>query len=133
MMIEDNSSDVFLLRRALRAMRGEDFELEIAADGEQAMQLLHGGNGDRALRPCVILLDLHLPKQDGLEILRAIRKNADLRHIQVVVSTNAASPAELEELRQMRIVCRMKPKDLAEVQQLAADLIAACNGSRIAA
>ncbi len=131
-MIEDNTSDVFLLRRALNAVQ-KDFELEIAEDGEQALQWIHDGKSETEAHPCVILLDLHLPKHDGLEILHAIRQDPNLKHVHVMVTTNAASPRELEELCRMGIECRQKPRDLDGVQRLAKDLIAICNGSEITA
>jgi CheY-like chemotaxis protein len=133
LIIEDNSSDIFLLRRALIAMGGENFDLEIAVDGERALQMIDGGNGHEDMRPCVILLDLHLPKHDGLEILRAIRRSAVMSEIQVIVTTNAASPKEADKLREMGVECRMKPKNLSEFEQLAADLIAICSGSTVTA
>ena len=80
LVIEDNSSDVFLLRRALIA-QGEDFELEVAADGERALHVIRNRNGEQETHPCAILLDLHLPKHDGLEILRAIRQSTDRKSV----------------------------------------------------
>jgi chemotaxis family two-component system response regulator Rcp1 len=133
LIIEDNSSDVFLLRRALIAMRGENFDLEIAGDGERALQMIDGRNGHREVRPCVILLDLHLPKHDGLEVLRAIRQNPVMSEIRVVVTTNGASPKEVAELRGMGVACRLKPANLREFEQLATDLIAICTGTEVTA
>jgi len=133
LIIEDNSSDVFLLRRALIAMGGENFDLEITGDGERALQMIDGWNGRQEMHPCVILLDLHLPKHDGLEILRAIRQNPVMSEIRVVMTTNGASPKEVEELRGMGVEYRLKPANLREFEQLATDLIAICNGSEVTA
>jgi CheY-like chemotaxis protein len=133
LVIEDNSSDIFLLRRALIATHGEDFDLEIEGDGERALQMIDARYGHPDSHPCVILLDLHLPKHDGLEILRAIRQNPVLSETRVVVTTNAASPIEAAELRAMGIGYRTKPANLAEFGQLAADLIAICKGSEVTA
>jgi len=132
MVIEDNSSDVFLLRRALFAREGENFDLEIVGDGERALQLIHARDDRKELHPSVILLDLHLPKHDGLEILLALRENPALRHIQVVVTTNGASPQEEAELQKMGASYRLKPKDLGEFEKLAADLAAICSGTGVA-
>ena len=129
MVIEDNASDVFLLRRALIAMPGADFDLEVATDGERALQLIDNRDGHREIYPGVILLDLHLPRHDGLEILGAIRKNPGFANTPVLVTTNAVSPNEADELRKMGVDFRMKPRDLAEVGKLAADLVTICNGS----
>ena len=128
LVIEDNPSDIFLLRRALIAADGENFNLEIAPDGERALQLIQSPNGDR---PCVIVLDLHLPKHDGLEILKALRQSPTLSHTHVLVTTNGASPQEQVELRNMGVDYRMKPKDLAEFDKLAKDLMMICNGAAV--
>jgi CheY-like chemotaxis protein len=126
MVIEDNPSEIFLLRRALMAVHGENFDLEIAADGERALHYIRGRDGHKELHPCVILVDLHLPKHDGLEILRAIRQNPVLTRTQVVVTTNAATPKEVQELQRLGINYRLKPGSLAEFTRLAADLVALC-------
>jgi len=73
-----------------------------------------------------------MPKHDGVEILRAIRRNPILGEIQVVVTTNAASPKEVNELREMGVEFRIKPANLTEFERLAADLIAICSGSAVA-
>jgi CheY-like chemotaxis protein len=127
LVIEDNSSDVFLLRRALIAAQGDDLELEIAADGERALQLIRSRVSHHEEQPCVILLDLHLPKHDGFEVLTAIRQNPVLAEVHVMVTTNLASPKEADELRRMGVEYRLKPRDLAEFVKLAADLIEICH------
>jgi CheY-like chemotaxis protein len=133
LIIEDNSSDVFLLRRALMATGGGGFNLEVAGDGERALQMIDGRDGHQEGPPCVILLDLHLPKHDGLEVLRAIRRNPVMSESRVVVTTNGASPQEVDELRGMGVECRLKPANLREFEELATDLIAICNGSEVTA
>jgi len=130
MVIEDNSSEIFLLRRALIAMKGEDFELEIASDGEAALQFIHRRDREQKSHPCVIVLDLHLPKHDGFEILREIRCTPVLADVPVLVTTNGVSPREAEELRKMGAGYRLKPRDLAEFATLAADLVTICNGHK---
>jgi CheY-like chemotaxis protein len=128
-VVEDNSSDVYILRRALQK-RGEEFDLQVAADGEQALQFVHDQRRNRQdTEPCVILLDLHLPKHNGLEILRAIREEPILSHIHVVVVATLASPQEEAELRSMGADYRLKPTGLSDYADLAADLIAICKGT----
>src|SRR6266568_3101411 len=100
-IVEDDASDVYILRRAL-AEQGEEFELEVAGDGEQALRCVSRLRRSREdSQPAVILLDLHLPKYDGLEVLRAIRQEPVLHGNHVVVMTGSASPQELAELREM--------------------------------
>ena len=86
--------------------------------------MIQSPNGNR---PCVILLDLHIPKHDGLEVLRALRQSRELSHIHVLVTTNSASPQEQAELRKMGVDYRLKPKDLGEFDKLARDLVTFCS------
>ena len=132
MVIEDSSSDIFLLRRALISMQGKNFDLQVAEDGARALELIHKQDGQKELHPCVILLDLHIPKHDGFEILGALRKHPAMGQIQVVVTTNGASPQEKDELHKMGFDCRPKPRNLQEFDTLAADLMAICDGTEMA-
>ena len=135
LVIEDNPSEVFLLRRALKdTTHGADFELENLADGEDALEFIRNHwKNCLDFQPCMILLDLHLPKHDGVEILRAIRQDPALNVIPTVVMTNSASPKEAEQLRALGVVYRLKPSDLAGFAKLAADLIEICKSSEVIA
>src|ERR1700722_9953082 len=133
LVIEDNPADVFILIRMLKLQEAE-FEVELVGDGERALQYVHSRRkNSHDLTPCVILLDLHLPKHDGLEVLRAIRQDPDLGHIQVVATTSVISPAQEAELRRLGAHYRLKPTNLSQVRELACDLIAICKGWQIAA
>jgi CheY-like chemotaxis protein len=127
LIVEDDTSDVFLLRRALEAQSG-GIQIEVAVDGEQALNFIRAASNYRRARPDVILLDLHLPKYDGLEVLRAIREEPGFHVDRVVVVTSGASPLEVEELHRMGAECRLKPRGLSEFEDLAADLITICRG-----
>lgn len=133
MVIEDNSGDVFLLRRVLEIQR-EDFELSVLRDGEEALKFIRQEKErPHEVKPCVILLDLHLPKHDGLEILNALRNCPALGHVHVVVVSSLANPQEEACLRRMGAHNRLKPGNLTEYTQLALDLIAICKGLPMAA
>lgn len=133
MVIEDNSADVFILQRMLE-MEVVEFELEIAADGERALQFIERQRQILHERqPCVILLDLHLPKHSGLEVLAALRKSPVLAHVHVIVTTGLASPQEEADLKKLGAYYRLKPNNLAQYRALAAELVAICKGLPIAA
>jgi CheY-like chemotaxis protein len=125
LIVEDDRSDLFLLRRALEAKCG-GIQIDVATDGEKALEFIHGEKKYQCAQPDLILLDLHLPKYDGLEVLRAIRENPGFRDRRVVVVTNGASPQEVAEIQNMRAECRLKPRGLPEFDHLAAELIAIC-------
>jgi CheY-like chemotaxis protein len=130
LVVEDDASDVYFLRRALENLE-EDFVLEILADGERALQFIQNQRkGEK--HPCVIVLDLHLPRHDGLEVLRALREEPVLSHIHVVVTTTIASPPEEAELRRMGADYWQKPRHLSEFEELATRLIEICKDLQVA-
>jgi chemotaxis family two-component system response regulator Rcp1 len=133
LVVEDNPSDVFFLRRSLKKYVDE-VELEIAPDGERALEFIRDLRANpRQLQPCVILLDLHLPKFSGLEVLRRLREEPVLRNVEVVVTTNLASPEEEKQLQALQAHSRLKPTNLAQYEELALELIAICRGFQVPA
>src|SRR5579859_603995 len=125
LIVDDNESDVFLLRNALDE-RGEDYDLIVMEDGEQAIHFVNQIKRTLTTEPCVILLDLHLPKRDGLEVLRAIRNEPAVSHVHVVLVTSTASPKEAADVRAAGAELRVKPSKISEFGRLAADLIEIC-------
>ena len=97
LMVEDDSKDVELTLTAL-----EDYslanEVVVARDGEEALDYLYcrGKFSTRSNdNPAVILLDLKLPKVDGLEVLKQIKSDENLRFIPVVVLTSSKEEKDL--------------------------------------
>jgi CheY-like chemotaxis protein len=131
LVIEDNLADVVLIRYALDE-QGEAYSLEVLPDGEAALGFVAEHRaGRRKHEPCVILLDLHLPKYNGIEVLTAIREEPVLTHIHVVVLTTGASPMDRARLTELGGVCRDKPSHLDEIRALAIDIMALCKGSKL--
>jgi len=84
MVVEDSPADVLLLRHALD-QHGEPYELAVLRDGAEALQFVAAQwQSPQESAPCVIVLDLHLPKHDGLSVLAALRREPGLSHIRVV-------------------------------------------------
>ena len=99
LLIEDNPSDVELTKRALHKAHVAN-ELVVAEDGQQALARLlgddaPGGGSPLAELPAVVLLDLKLPKLDGLEVLRRIRGHERTRRLPVVVLTSSAEEQDV--------------------------------------
>jgi len=89
LMVEDNTDDEKLMLMSLRKS-GVANDVVVARDGQAALDLLHGSEPSaEVLRPMVVLLDLHLPKIDGLEVLRRIRGDDRTRHLPVVVLSSS--------------------------------------------
>jgi CheY-like chemotaxis protein len=92
LLVEDNPSDVKLTKRALEQNQITN-ELIVAEDGQEALDYLFatGRYADRNVRdlPAVVLLDLKLPKIEGLEVLQRIRANELTRLMPVVILTSS--------------------------------------------
>jgi two-component system response regulator len=90
LLVEDNPDDEALTRRAL-AKNNIQNEVIVARDGAEALDVLFGTgpHAGRATAPELILLDLKLPKIDGLEVLRRIRANEGTRLLPVVILTSS--------------------------------------------
>lgn len=92
LLVEDNPDDEALTLRALRKHNLAN-EIVVARDGQEALDYLFGegeySGRDTRLQPQVILLDLKLPKVDGLQVLERLRAGPRTRHIPVVVLTSS--------------------------------------------
>lgn len=94
MLVEDSPDDLELTIRALKQNNLRN-EIVIARDGVEALDLLF--NRDPAPLPAVVLLDLKLPRIDGMEVLRRIRSNERTRLLPVVMLTSSREERDLVE------------------------------------
>ena len=91
LLVEDNADDEALTVRALRKL-DPTCVVDVARDGQQAVDYL---NADDAARPDLILLDLKLPKLNGIEVLRVARANVTMRTVPTVMLTSSDEPSDL--------------------------------------
>ena len=90
LLIEDDSVDVMNVQRAFKKNNITN-PLHIAFNGVEALNMLRGANGKPKLNPMprIILLDINMPKMNGLEFLRELRNDPELRSISVFVMTTS--------------------------------------------
>jgi two-component system, response regulator len=99
LLVEDTDEDAELALRALKKNRLANLVHRVS-DGEEALEFLFGTGryADRGVaRPRVVLLDLKLPKVNGMEVLQAIRANPLTKVTPVVVLTSSAEDRDLDE------------------------------------
>src|SRR5579872_3700801 len=126
-VVDDSPADVLLLRHALN-QHDEAYELEVLKDGAEALAFIAAQKEfSQEPAPCVIVLDLHLPKHDGLAVLAALKKEPALSHIRIVALSSFASPRDEAQVHSLgvRMYCE-KPGDLDSWIALARDILKIC-------
>jgi CheY-like chemotaxis protein len=100
LLVEDNPDDELLAIRALEKNNIMN-EVVVARDGAEALDYLFGAGAhagrDMSVMPQIILLDLKLPKIDGLEVLRRLRNDERTKLLPVVVLTSSKEERDLTE------------------------------------
>ena len=97
LLVEDNPHDAELALRALRQGKVAN-HITVARDGAEALELLFGDSTQAVpAAPRVVLLDLKLPKIDGLEVLKKIKSDARTKIIPVVVLTSSREQNDIVE------------------------------------
>ena len=118
LLVEDNPSDVDLTKRAL-AKNNVANELVVVRDGQEALDFLFGTGShagrDTSAQPVIILLDLRLPKVDGLTVLKTLKSDARTRRIPVVVLTTSKEDQDMIQAYDLGVNSYIrKPVDFAE-------------------
>jgi CheY-like chemotaxis protein len=122
LLVEDADADVVLVREALERC-GLAFDLNVLDDGERAAQLVEtvdaNGGGAATSLPHLVLLDLNLPKQSGVQVLECIRKSTVWHDIPVVVLTSSDSPRDKSQVSSLGATEYFrKPSKLNEFMKL---------------
>ena len=122
LLVEDDADDAYFVSRAVRAA-GLDVPLEVANDGQAAIDYLAAAverreRGDGA-QPCLILLDLNLPRKSGLEVLKWIRSAANWKTMIVIVLTSSTSEADMNAAYSLGANSYLvKPSDATKLTEL---------------
>lgn len=91
LLIEDDELDVISVQRSLDKL-AIAYELHTAYNGLEALALLHGKAGRPPMKPLpnLILLDINMPKMNGIEFLKILRTDDNLKHIKVFIMTTSS-------------------------------------------
>lgn len=122
LLVEDNPDDE---RLTLRALKKNNFlnDIVIARDGEEALDYLLGTGSyagrDMKIMPSLILLDIKLPKIDGLEVLNQIRSNPLTKGLAVVILTSSKEEQDLQTSYNLNVNSYIrKPVDFSHFVQV---------------
>ena len=108
LLVEDDKVDAMTVKRSLREIHVTN-DVVVAGNGEDALQFLRQPNAEL---PCIILLDLNMPKMNGLELLQIIKKDHSLKKIPVVVLTTSKNDQDKFESFDLGVAGYMiKPVD----------------------
>jgi len=115
LMVEDSPADTLLITEAFKD-NGIPCNLNIVGDGEQALDYLNReGKYINAAIPDIILLDLNLPRMDGLTFLRRVKSENLFKSIPVIVLTSSRSDLDIRDVWAMNASCYIiKPSNLDE-------------------
>ena len=119
LLVEDNEGDIILTLEALKEARIGNM-IDVVRDGDEALRFL-GKEGDfqNQETPDLILLDINLPKVDGIEVLTIIKKDEHLRIIPVVMLTTSDSEKDVMESYQCHANCYItKPVKIDQLLSL---------------
>jgi two-component system response regulator len=124
LLVEDSRDDVELTLRAFKTNNITN-EIVVANDGVQALEFLYGKDGTTLTDPLpsIVLLDLNLPRVNGLEVLQRIRAHEKTRTLPVVILTSSTEERDLVEGYKLGANSYVrKPVDFAEFTQAARQL-----------
>ncbi len=106
LLVEDDSNDVLLIRRAFKKVRPE-LRIDIVSDGEEAISYLDRqppyDDRTRYPAPSLMLLDLKLPRRNGLEVLEWVRRHATLKYMLVVVLTSSQENPDINRAYELGV------------------------------
>ena len=98
LLVEDNADDAELTVLAFR--KGNVHDVQVVRDGAEAIEFLLGPGTANTSQPAVVLLDLKLPKIDGLDVLKRLRSDERTRYLPVVILTSSTEGVDLSRAYQ---------------------------------
>jgi len=119
LLVEDNIADIYMYRKALLGAE-LNFQLTVIEDGGTAIAFVRReGEYAGSPLPDLVVLDLSLPKNDGVQVLEAMRATTRFANVPVVMTSSSPSPpARLEEEHLQVVRYIMKPPDLEDFLQI---------------
>jgi CheY-like chemotaxis protein len=127
LLVEDDLNDIFLVKRAFK-MANLANPLQVVTDGVEAVQYMigEGRYADREAHPLphLIVMDLKMPRKNGLEVLEWLKKDGQLKRIPVVIVSSSDQPGDINRAYELGANAYMvKPVDFQSVENLFQSII----------
>lgn len=122
---DDDADDLSMLREAIGSI-AVDYQIIEAFDGVHALEILHQMQESGAL-PCLVVLDINMPRMDGKQTLVAIQNNPALSQIPVVLFSTSSSTLDKTFSQAKHVELITKPFEYGVLQKTASRLLSYCN------
>lgn len=122
--VDDDQDDLMMLRQAIEDI-GTDHQIVEAFDGVHALELLRQMK-ERSELPCLIVLDINMPRLDGKQTLINIKKDQELSSIPVVLFSTSNSPMDKTFCKAKNVELHTKPFDFKSLYSTANKLLSYC-------
>ena len=120
---EDDPDDFRLLHDAL-LLADASLQIIRANDGEEALKILQ--SAEDHMLPCLIILDINMPKMDGRQAIRLIKAEPRMQRIPIVAFTTSTNPLDMLLCEKLQVDCFSKPGNIVEIETMAERLLDYC-------
>ena len=134
LLVEDATNDVFFFERAVKKAAVAT-TVRIARDGQEAVDYLSGegefANRDKHPLPCLIVLDLNMPRKNGFEVLEWLRQTPPLDTLPAVILTSSQADRDFQRARDLNAKAfHVKPSDPDKLVELVKLMVSDCVGQK---
>lgn len=102
LLVEDDTLDIIDIKRELDKINVM-YNLHVAANGEEALEALQPQAGTEGFQPDVTLIDINMPKMNGLEFLAEVRRNEKLKGLKCFMMTTSSDTEDMESAKKLGI------------------------------
>jgi len=120
--VDDDEDDRFIFKQVFESV--EDYRFVTVESGTELFHLLERMESHGF--PCLIVCDMNMPQQNGVEVLRSLRQQPQYNSIPVVMFTTSKNPLEEEQCKALGAMVEVKPADMEQLNTVTSQLLQHC-------
>ena len=124
LIVDDDEVAVMAIRRAMKKLNLQN-PIEVARDGQEALDRLRGVDGADVTRPFIVLLDINMPRMNGLEFLAEVREDRELERSVIFMLTTSDAPEDIAAAYAHKIAGYIVKENAYDTVQAAMELMEA--------